>query len=198
MAEKYGIVKFICTLTDKFEKHIAKLYFSIAMKNWKLSLLTAFGFFAICAMVVFNSCEKDPCMDLNCKNGSCVDGLCQCPTGWEGAECDIPAASRFLGTYTGSLSCDNFPIVQENMSITLVSAPNEISLHLPFGNSSVLHMEGIAETPETHFVTHVDPNVDIHAYVTVDGDLIYVYLETIDKQITHRQICRYTGHRISN
>lgn len=168
------------------------------MKNWKLSLLTAFGFFAICAMVVFNSCEKDPCMDLDCKNsGSCVDGLCQCPTGWEGAECDIMAASRFLGTYTGSLSCDNFPIVQGKVTITLQQSPDSIRLHLGAGNT-ILTMDGIAKTPETHFVTHVDPEVTIHTYLTVDGDLIYGYIETIDKKITHRQICRFTGHRVSN
>lgn len=168
------------------------------MKNWKISLLTAFGFFAICAMVVFNSCEKDPCMDLNCKNNAaCSDGLCQCPTGWEGAECDIPASSRFLGTWKGSLRCDNFPIQDAQMSVVLLNEPNEIRLKFPFGNT-ILTIDGIAETPETHIVTHIDPDVDVHAYVTVDGDLIYVFLETIDHQINHRQICRFSGHRVTN
>lgn len=169
------------------------------MKNWKLSLLTAVGFFTICAMVVFNSCVKNPCSELNCKNGAaCVDGLCQCPTGWEGSECEIPASSRFLGDYVGSLRCDDFPTMPQGMSIVLVNKPNEILLKLPFGNTSVLAMKGIAATPETHFVTHIDSDVSIHAYVTVDANLIYVYLETIDKSITHRQICRFTGHRLVN
>jgi len=167
------------------------------MKNWKLSLLTTFGFLALTAMIVLNSCEQDPCTDLNCKNGAaCSDGLCQCPTGYEGAECDIPSSSRFVGSYSGSLRCDNFPIQQDTISIELVKEPNEIRLKMGFGNTSVLAMTGTAETPETHFATHVDPDVDVHAYVTVDGDLIYVFLETIDKQINHRQICRFTGKRI--
>lgn len=138
-------------------------------------------------------------MDLNCKNGAaCSDGLCQCPTGWEGAECDIPASSRFIGEWEGSLRCDNFPVQQDvKMSITLVQSPNLIELHLPFGNTSVIKFDGIAQTPETHIVTHVDSDVTIHAYVTVDADLIYVYLETIDKRITLRQICRFTGHRVT-
>jgi hypothetical protein len=167
------------------------------MKNWKVSLLTAFSFIAISAMVILSSCEQDPCSDLNCQNGgACSDGLCQCPTGWEGAECDIPASSRFVGSFAGSVRCDNFPIQTDTVTIDLVNPPNEINLRLGFGNTALLAFHGIAETPETHFVTHIDEFRDIHAYVTADGNLLYIFLETIDKQFDERQICRFTGMRI--
>lgn len=165
------------------------------MKHWKLTLLTTLGFFALSTMLVFNACVKDPCSELHCQQGTCSNGLCVCPAGWEGAECEIPASSRFVGFWSGNLRCDNFPITRELVTIELVEKPNTIRLKLPFGNTSVLKMDGIARTPETHFVTHVDDFVDIHAYVTVDADLIYVYLQTIDKQVTIRQICRFNGHK---
>lgn len=168
------------------------------MKNWKTLLLTVFSFFAIGSMVVFNSCEKEPCMVLKCENGgACSNGFCQCPVGWEGAECTIPASSRFLGKWKGDLRCDNFPMYEVDVTVLLKESPNRIQVKLPFGNTSVLIFEGEARTPETHFVTHVDDDVDIHAYVRVDGDMMWVYLETIDKKITNRQICRFSGGRLT-
>jgi len=169
------------------------------MKTWKLTLITIFSFFALATAITITSCEKDPCIDLDCKNGgSCSNGYCQCPVGFEGAECEMTSASKFIGIYAGSTRCGQFPNQPDTVTITLVSAPNTVKLMIGAGNTSLLGFEGTAQTPETHFVTHVDEFVDIHAYVTVDGDLLYVYLETIDKQLDTRQICRFSGHRISN
>ncbi|MCB0647814.1 MAG: calcium-binding EGF-like domain-containing protein [Saprospiraceae bacterium] len=41
-------------------------------------------------LLVGSSCSKsDPCESLVCQNdGSCVDGKCQCPEGWEGTLCE--------------------------------------------------------------------------------------------------------------
>src|SRR5690606_27327026 len=77
------------------------------MNNWKSILMAMAGFFAISGMVVLSSCEQDPCTDLLCQNNAaCVDGHCQCPTGYEGAECSITSASRFVGSYEGIVRCD--------------------------------------------------------------------------------------------
>lgn len=169
------------------------------MKTWKLALITAMSFFTLATVITLSSCEKDPCVDLNCKNGgSCSNGYCQCPVGFEGAECEITAASKFVGVYAGSTRCGLNPNENDTVSIVLLSEPNQVKLKMGTGNTSLLGFTGTAQTPETDFVTHVDAYVDIHAYVTVDGDLLYVYLETIDKQLNTRQICRFSGHRISS
>lgn len=168
------------------------------MKNWKSLLVTVFSFFAISGMVLLNSCVKDPCTELSCKNGgSCSEGYCQCPTGFEGAECDITAASRFTGKWAGSTRCNNFPIQVDTVTIELVTAPNEIRLKLGAGNTALLGFKGTAMTPETHFVTHVDADVEIHAYITVDGGLLQLYLQTLNKKINTRQNCYFSGVRVS-
>lgn len=163
----------------------------------KSTLLAVLAFFAISSTVLFSSCEQDPCVDLNCQNGgSCSDGFCQCPEGYEGAECEIKTASKFVGKYSGSLRCDQFPIDFNRIEIVLAEDPNIITLMMGAGNTSILDMTGKAETPETHIETYVEElEATIHAYIRVDADIIAVYLESISKNTTHRQICRFNGLR---
>src|SRR5205809_189486 len=45
--------------------------------------------FLIAASFFFQSCKKDKCKDQYCLNGgACLDGTCQCPTGYSGAHCE--------------------------------------------------------------------------------------------------------------
>ena len=74
------------------------------MKSLKSLLIASVSFFGISALLLSSSCEQDPCLDLDCKQGaSCSEGFCQCPVGYEGAECDITSASRFVGRYVGGI-----------------------------------------------------------------------------------------------
>lgn len=169
------------------------------MKTLKSTLLTTICFFAIASTVLFSSCEQDPCLDLNCQNGgSCSNGFCECPVGWEGAECDIPASSRFLGTFVGTMRCDQFPMRVDTAVITLAESPNMITLYLYTGNTSVIGMTGEARTPETHIETYIEPlEATIHAYIRVDGNIMAIYLETISRNTTHRQICRFNALKVN-
>lgn len=50
--------------------------------------------FTILALgLAFSGCQKeptDPCDNITCLNGgSCVNGTCECPTGYEGADCRL-------------------------------------------------------------------------------------------------------------
>ncbi len=168
------------------------------MKNWKSLLVTVFSFFAITGMVLFNSCVKDPCSELSCRNGgSCSDGYCQCPTGYEGSECEITSASRFVGKWAGSTRCNNFPIQADTVTVDLKLAPDLIRLRLGAGNTALLGFTGFARTPETHFNTYEDDQVQVNAYVRVDGNLMQLYIQTLNKAINTRQNCYFSGIRIS-
>jgi hypothetical protein len=169
------------------------------MKNWKSLLVTVFSFFAIAGMVLLNSCVKDPCTELSCRNGgTCSDGYCQCPTGYEGAECEIMTASRYTGKWAGSTRCNNFPIQPDTVTVNLQATPDLINLKIGAGNTAVLGFNGTARTPESHFVNYVDEDIEVHAYVRVDGSLMQLYLQTINKKLNTRQNCYFSGMRISS
>jgi len=88
------------------------------MKFWKHTLITAIAFFSIAAMVFYTACTKDPCNTLVCKNGgACVSGLCQCPAGYEDAECGTRSVLRYLGHYTGYTTCNSTITVADTVDI---------------------------------------------------------------------------------
>lgn len=48
----------------------------------------------------------DPCKDVDCVNGTCNEGDCDCDEGWEAADCTTEKRKKFLGDYTGNEVCD--------------------------------------------------------------------------------------------
>jgi len=66
--------------------------------------------FAILAVTTFSlaSCKKDPCKDKTCQNGgACVDGTCNCATGYSGANCETENRAKFRSTYNVNESCSS-------------------------------------------------------------------------------------------
>lgn len=168
------------------------------MKSIKSTFITFLSLFGLTATLLFSSCAQDPCVDLLCENGGqCNDGYCECLEGYEGAECEIKTASRFVGHFKGSLRCDQFPIDFTDVIINLHEDPNIITLSMGAGNTSILDMTGKAATPETHISTYVEElEATIHAYIRVDGDIIAVYLESRSRNTNYAQTCRFNGTRV--
>jgi hypothetical protein len=44
----------------------------------------------------------DNCKDVDCGNGTCLDGTCECGDGYEGTNCEAEWTTKFLGSYLGS------------------------------------------------------------------------------------------------
>ncbi|MBS1584718.1 MAG: calcium-binding EGF-like domain-containing protein [Bacteroidetes bacterium] len=104
------------------------------MKFWKNTLLTAFAFIGISSTVLYTACVKDACADLNCQNnGTCTDGFCHCPTGYEGTECELLAADRFQGLYYGTsvistYPTDVIPTLYDTVAIFMTPEPNRVGV----------------------------------------------------------------------
>ena len=73
----------------------------------KLSILTAgiLIVFSLAIVTFYTSCT-DPCKDVTCLNaGTCVDGTCNCASGYEGDDCGTEVRTKFKGTWTASDAC---------------------------------------------------------------------------------------------
>ena len=96
------------------------------MKLWKHTIITALAFFGVCTMVVYSSCDRDACLSLKCSvNATCVNGFCQCPTGYEGTECEIEAFDKILGRYYGNTKCGFTPFL-DTVWIDRHMPPNQV------------------------------------------------------------------------
>jgi hypothetical protein len=77
------------------------------MKFWKLSVVAIAVFCGIIITFLHSSCEKNACNNVSCQHGgSCSNGICLCPTGYEGPTCQTLATDRYLGLYVGYTQCD--------------------------------------------------------------------------------------------
>lgn len=73
------------------------------MQFLKKIIIPAASFFTLTTALFLSSCApKNSCDTLVCKNGgTCAADFCNCPTGYDGPECQNKITDRFIGTYTG-------------------------------------------------------------------------------------------------
>ena len=88
------------------------------MKFLKQILLSALLLSGIVITVVYTSCVQNVCDNVTCQNGgSCNAGLCNCPNGYEGNQCQTLSTTKYLGTYSGTTSCDALAGVIDTVTI---------------------------------------------------------------------------------
>ncbi len=77
------------------------------MKNLKSILLASILTVGAFTATIFTSCNPDACKDVVCANGgTCTDGNCACPAGYEGTTCNTRTITKYLGSYVGNGSDD--------------------------------------------------------------------------------------------
>lgn len=150
-------------------------------------------------MLAFNSCRHDSCIDLNCRNGgSCVDDVCQCPTGYEGAECTIQSKSRFIGMWVGTSKCGKYQPEKDTVEFMTWCNPDRLVIKTGIGNLSNNTFIGRAGTPEMVFEEYEDDNVIISPYVKVDANFMQLSFVSVYKSDpTLRYICDFEGRRVA-
>lgn len=77
------------------------------MKNRRSLVSALLSCIMVFAAVLYVSCKKktylstDNCANIVCKNeGTCTQGFCSCPNGYELADCSKPSLSRYLGNWS--------------------------------------------------------------------------------------------------
>lgn len=134
------------------------------MKRIKTIALTGLITMGTFAMIAYSSCsKKDPCEGVTCKNnGTCVDGSCKCPTGYEGVDCGLTSAAKFTGLWAATDVCPISP-----------RSGAELNYHMTIStsNSNPLSVEvkGIAETDYTFSATAAGGTLTVDEQTGPDG-----------------------------
>jgi cellobiose-specific phosphotransferase system component IIB len=167
------------------------------MKLWKHTLITAIAFFGIAASVLYTSCEKDSCLDLKCHNGgSCAEGFCRCPTGYEGTECEIKSVDKFLGAFYGNNKCNNLPPLTDTIDIFLVGEPNQVKLvqhsRITDTLTGTVAPSGIEITVPTQEHDIYKRNISV---TMIGPQLKFYFEEIININTSQKNVCYFTGYR---
>ncbi len=146
------------------------------MKIWKTTLLTGILFTAVISAIFYTSCTQDACNNVNCLNGgSCGNGICHCPTGYEGPQCQTLSTTRYIGGYAGFTSCNNTQQVIDSAFITAGDAINTVNIVLNSIKPKVL--QGYINNNASTYSIIVTNNDS-----TLNGSTFYERLFTITLQ----------------
>lgn len=100
------------------------------MKFWKYTLVTALAFFGVAFTVLYSSCTDDSCTRLKCRNGgTCIDGFCKCPTGYEGQQCETVVSDKFIGRYFGHTKCSGVPEIIDTAVVFHTQIADKIGIY---------------------------------------------------------------------
>jgi len=165
------------------------------MKFWKHTLITACTFIGIASTVLYTACEKDSCTDLTCKNGgSCADGFCRCPTGFEGAQCESRTVDRFIGTYYGNSRCNSLPSLVDTVVVFLKSMPNTVGLVKKSNITDTIY--GTASGNNIEIPDQTGPNSSRSVNAVIDGNANKLTLydqQVYDIANNKQNVCNFIG-----
>lgn len=145
-------------------------------------------FFLVLFTLLLQTYCTDPCKEVNCNNGSCVEGICNCDEGYEGEDCSTRKSLRFTGLWEGNFDCGNLSengrmeIADDESDIRALSL-NSQGLDISFDgitfNLDDTPLEARINANYTGFVIdtqnmtiQIPNNPGISAYVFGAGDLL--------------------------
>ena len=140
---------------------------------------------ALATATIFSAC--DPCKDVECQNsGTCVEGTCECATGYEGVNCETEMRTKFLGNYkvsgsdTGGFTYTDVPVKIETTSSSTSGTVLTFTVNGTQWTGKVTNSTTITLDPkETANVEKLNSGT-----ITISGTTITVKTEMTDLSVT--------------
>ncbi len=168
-------------------------------------ILSTFGLVIfVFSMVVLVSCTKNkvkyndttlvrPCENVICLNGgTCKDGYCYCPQGFEGPKCATRWSDKFVGNYLADDNCDTL----SGYYNAIINANPDYAYKLRLYNVGLMCSGVILNAdinPEkTSFVIPIQNacgNLYLSGYGNINGDYVNVFLTSRDTMLHTSQQC---------
>ena len=99
--------------------------------NFKMKGLQRISVLLTLTILVVASCKDEPCDAVVCQNdGTCVDGICECPPGFEGDLCEDFIRQKIQGNFDVASSCTGDTEVTDTWAIgASASSFNEVLIN---------------------------------------------------------------------
>lgn len=134
-----------------------------------------------------SSC-KDPCKDINCNDGVCLEGTCLCDDGYEGVNCEKLEREKFVGSWTGPLDCGG--MLGSNEATILVTEDPSNNAGLLFQlDFDILDLDPLQGTVsgDIFFISPSEQTIDFPGLgefpVTISGDGTFNDDDTVSAKI---------------
>lgn len=164
------------------------------MKKSKLISAIASGVMLFGLVLVQNGC-KDPCKDVECLNGgTCVEGDCECATGYEGTDCADEMRAKFISTYSVSDGCSTSGAATYDITVEKSSsAVNKVLI----GNAWNTFVAKVVATVDgtTISIAAQQPDNDgfeISGSGTINGTKLTLNYTVTEKSTSATDVCQST------
>ncbi|MBA3830237.1 MAG: calcium-binding EGF-like domain-containing protein [Taibaiella sp.] len=160
------------------------------MKNKNSSLfITLLATFSCFLLVIYTSCQKTnnnkyTCENLNCTNGGvCRNGVCYCPNGYQGNNCDTGWNHKFIGVWNVHetlTSSDTVGIKKDSLyvinitpataSSTGIASPTAFFMNNFLNNPRINNVGCVVDSPSTKFHFQPGQSFNGNSLVIISGN----------------------------
>jgi hypothetical protein len=159
------------------------------MKNMKFGFV---GVVAMAASLFLASCN--PCKDVVCNNGDCVEGDCVCNSGYESEDCSAAVNAKFSGRYTLTETCtatgnDNYAVIVAPDASSPSAATIDSLYREPFTLDLTINDDGLAFTIATTDVGPGSIRTTSPGTSNADGSTINIDYEFISETSDPSETC---------
>ena len=166
------------------------------MNKIKLILSTCAVVIFVFGLIIVTSCNKGavkyndtnlvrPCENVICLNGgTCQDGYCYCPQGFEGVKCETRWSDKFVGNYLADDDCDTSTVGNYN---AVINADPDYAYKLRLYNvglkCSGSIINAIINPEKTSFAIPMQltcGDIYLSGYGNLNGTYVNVYLTSRD------------------